>query len=108
MHYVYTRGERKDLNLFLFGKNVSDFPVRRVLKNKIEVNWQMIVMRKYEPWEEELKMYLDRIFESGIPHIFTGTNSKDEFDVNPHARGMSPIMSVRSISEYKMDNFRCW
>ena len=61
------------------------FPLRRV---KSPSNWQLMILRKYEPWEEELKLQFDRLFESGIPGITRRMDNLDSLDGNPFARGL--------------------
>ena len=68
---------------YLYGKNPQHFPLRRT--NTHEFNWQLMIMRKFEPWEEELKLVFDRLFESGIPQILKTMDI--DFETNPYARG---------------------
>ena len=73
--------------VFLFGRHPKQFPLRKVTSQKITSNWQVMIMRKYEPWEEELKLLFERLFESGIPGIMGQMKDLESLDSNPNARG---------------------
>ena len=44
------------------------------------------VMRMNEPWEEEVKLSLQKIAETGIPNLFLYMGQQSDFDVNPFSR----------------------
>ena len=68
---------------FVHGRNQTKFLLKRSWKAKLENSFTPILMRRHEPWEEELKLAIDRLCSTGIPTLLTGFYNKDDLDTNP-------------------------
>ena len=51
------------------GKNWEGF-LLKVGKKADRRTWRLWTNRKYEPWEEELNLHIQRLYSSGIPDFF--------------------------------------
>lgn len=70
-------------------------------------NWHGFIIRKFEPWEEELNMKIQRFHSSGIPDFFLSDDNILRNNPNPHSREekdgeKKPIQLIHMVSPFEL------